>query len=51
MTPIIRATVMGVGWCSAVGVTQRMTSNTQILGCDLGFRTFRPGRKPYNTPQ
>lgn len=49
--PIVRTPAAGTGYASKSDTTTpRMTLDTKLVAPDLGFRTFRPGRKPNEHP-
>lgn len=51
--PVVRAPAFGAGYASKADITNpRITFNIKLVGPDLGFRTFRPGRNPkeHTTP-
>lgn len=49
---ITHSIARGLGCLSSPTTTPRVSFPAEIFGSDLGFRTFRPGRKPneHHTP-
>ena len=47
---ILHSIARGLGCFSSPTTTPRVTFPVEIFGPDLGFRTFRPGRKPNEHP-